>query len=65
MARHSLRLPRLTATHFADNPASGRVLAELALVATGAVEGRASLVRADPAPAIQYEASLDTIRLAA
>ncbi len=31
----ALRLPRLTAGHFVDNPASGRVLAKLGFRATG------------------------------
>lgn len=35
MARDSLKLDRLTSGHFADNPASGRVLAKLGFDVTG------------------------------
>lgn len=65
MARDSLRLPRLVAAHFADNPVSGRVLAKLGFVATGIVEERMPPARAKPAPAILYEAALEPVRLAA
>lgn len=34
-ARHALRLPRVQAGHFLDNPASGQVLRKLGFVATG------------------------------
>jgi len=38
-ARDSLRLPRLVAGHFTDNPASGRVLEKLGFRTTGAIHG--------------------------
>src|SRR5207253_4000228 len=49
-ARDSLRLPRLVAGHFTDNPASGRVLEELGFRPTGATRGRYSRGRDAIAP---------------
>lgn len=49
-ARHSLRLKRLEAGHFLDNPASGRVLDKLGFRATGAIVPRFSLARGGNAP---------------
>lgn len=45
IARNSLRLPRLTAGHFTDNPASGRVLEKLGFVPTGRLARRYSAGR--------------------
>jgi len=42
---------RVTAGHFADNPASGRVLAKLGFRPTGAIEPRFSMARGEAAPA--------------
>ncbi|MDQ3073986.1 MAG: GNAT family N-acetyltransferase [Pseudomonadota bacterium] len=41
----SLKLPRLEAAHFADNPASGRVLEKLGFIATGLSAKRYSCAR--------------------
>ena len=49
-ARASLRLPRLTAGHFLDNPASGRVLEKLGFRPTGAVAQYFSAGRREAAP---------------
>ena len=53
-ARHSLRLPRLVAGHFTDNPASGRVLQKLGFRPTGVVRGRYSAGRDAIAPAKEF-----------
>ena len=50
MARDSLRLTRLEAGHFLDNPASGRVLEKLGFRATGQVAQRYSAGRREAAP---------------
>jgi RimJ/RimL family protein N-acetyltransferase len=50
-ARDSLRLPRLVAGHFTDNPASGRVLQKLGFRPTGVTRGRYSAGRGGIAPA--------------
>ena len=50
-ARDSLRLPRLVAGHFIDNPASGRVLQKLGFRPTGVTRGRYSAGRDAIAPA--------------
>lgn len=52
-ARHALGARRVQAGHFADNPASGRVLRKLGFVATGSVP-YPSLARAADSPAIRY-----------
>ena len=49
MARHALPIERLTAWHFIDNPASGRVLAKLGFRDTGRREPRLSIARDGPA----------------
>jgi RimJ/RimL family protein N-acetyltransferase len=49
-ARDSLRLRRLEAGHFLDNPASGRVLEKLGFRPTGAIVPRFSLARGEAAP---------------
>ncbi|MBW8783773.1 MAG: GNAT family N-acetyltransferase [Novosphingobium sp.] len=49
---------QLVANHFADNPASGRVLAKLGFRPTGEVRPRYSLGRGGEAPALAYERAL-------
>lgn len=58
IARDSLRLRRVTAGHFVDNPASGRVLEKLGFRPTGAVEPRFSLGRKAEAPCRMFEREL-------
>jgi len=53
-ARESLRLPRLVAGHFTDNPASGRVLRKLGFRPTGVTRGRYSAGRNGIAPATEF-----------
>lgn len=48
---HMLRLPRLQASHFLDNPASGRVLEKLGFLHTGIAAPRYSCARGDEAMA--------------
>lgn len=50
LAHASLRLPRITAGHYLDNPASGRVLRKLGFVPTGRIVQRRSLGRGRAAP---------------
>lgn len=57
-ARESLRLPRLVAGHFTDNPASGRVLEKLGFRSTGAVRGRYSRGRDAIAPCREFTLEL-------
>ena len=63
-ARDSLRLPRLVAGHFTDNPASGRVLRKLGFRPTGVTRGRYSAGRDAIAPAkefvLELAAAVDT-----
>jgi len=49
-ARDSLRLRRIEAGHFLDNPASGRVLEKLGFRPTGAIVPRFSVGRGELAP---------------
>lgn len=49
---------RLTAAHFSDNPASGRVLAKLGFEPTGKVHQRFSCGRGETAMALEYGLSL-------
>ena len=49
-AHHSLRLKRLEAGHFLDNPASGRVLEKLGFRPTGQIVPRYSVGRGGAAP---------------
>ncbi|MBV8686631.1 MAG: GNAT family N-acetyltransferase [Alphaproteobacteria bacterium] len=58
MARDSLRLPRLAAGHFIDNPASGRVLEKLGFAPTGEVVPRFSVGRGMVAPCRTYGLTL-------
>jgi RimJ/RimL family protein N-acetyltransferase len=57
-ARESLRVRRLTAGHFLDNPASGRVLEKLGFSATGVVAPRYSAGRREAAPCRLFELAL-------
>ena len=65
MARDSLRVTRLVSGHFADNPASGRVLRKLGFQPTGEVIERSSKARGHAAPMVNYVLNLGTMALAA
>ena len=54
----ALKLPRIEASHFLDNPASGRVLEKLGFVATGMSATRYSCARGGEAMARIYRLSL-------
>jgi RimJ/RimL family protein N-acetyltransferase len=54
----ALKLPRLEASHFLDNPASGRVLEKLGFVATGMSAERYSCARGGEAMAKIYSLRL-------
>lgn len=58
VARDALRLRKLAAGHFLDNPASGRVLAKLGFRPTGAIVRRHSLGRGEEAPCRLFELDL-------
>lgn len=53
-AHDTLRLEPLTASHFRDNPASGRVLAKLGFASTGMTVQRFSAARGETVEAIVY-----------
>jgi RimJ/RimL family protein N-acetyltransferase len=57
-ARHGLRLKRLAAGHFLDNPASGRVLEKLGFRPTGTTLPRYSAGRGGEAPCRLLELEL-------
>ena len=57
-ARDSLRLDRLVAGHFIDNPASGRVLAKLGFKSRGITAPRFSLARGCEAPCKLFDLDL-------
>jgi RimJ/RimL family protein N-acetyltransferase len=59
IARDALRLPRLTAGHFVDNPASGRVLEKLGFRPTGQIAPRYSCGRRAAAPCKLFELVLN------
>ncbi|HEX8262549.1 MAG TPA: GNAT family N-acetyltransferase, partial [Allosphingosinicella sp.] len=59
-ARLGLRLKRLDAGHFLDNPASGRVLEKLGFRPTGVIAPRYSAGRGGMAPCRLFELELDT-----
>jgi RimJ/RimL family protein N-acetyltransferase len=61
MARHALPLRRLSAWHFADNPASGAVLRKLGFQCTGQALVKTSAGRREPAAAIGYALDLDEV----
>jgi RimJ/RimL family protein N-acetyltransferase len=54
----TLRLRSLEASHFLDNPASGRVLAKLGFEPTGIVAPRLSRARGEQVPARLYRLKL-------
>jgi RimJ/RimL family protein N-acetyltransferase len=54
LADKGLRLPRLVAGHFSDNPASGRVLRKLGFEPTGEVAARPCRARDTVEPRIEY-----------
>ena len=54
-ARHSLRLKRLGAGHFLDNPASGRVLETLGFRPTGKIVPQSRAGRGEAAPCRLFE----------
>ena len=56
--RDSLRIAKLSAGHFLDNPASGRVLQKLGFRSTGHVVRRFSLGRGHAAPCRLFELDL-------
>ncbi len=58
MARDSLRLRKLNAGHFIDNPASGRVLEKLGFRRTSVVVPRFSAGRREAAPCRLFELDL-------
>ena len=58
VARRGLRLNRLGAGHFLDNPASGRVLAKLGFRPKGKVVPRFSIGRGEEAPCRLFELAL-------
>jgi hypothetical protein len=61
LAQESLRLDRLVAGHFLDNPASGHVLRKLGFVATGQMTTRASQARGCLVPFVAFELSSTTV----
>lgn len=58
IARDGLRLKKLHASHFTDNPASGRVLEKIGFEATGWFVQRHSAGRGEAAPSKLYELDL-------
>ena len=54
----TLRLPRLQASHFLDNPASGRVLEKLGFEPVGITAPRLSCARGEDAPARLFRLEL-------
>ena len=54
----TLRLPRLQASHFLDNPASGRVLEKLGFEPVGITAPRMSCARGADAPARLFRIEL-------
>lgn len=65
IARDSLRLKRIDAGHFIDNPASGRVLAKLGFRPTGEISRRFSAGRGAEAPCRLFELELEATVAAA
>lgn len=57
-ARETLRIDRLKASHFLDNPASGRVLAKLGFRPTGVTRPRYSAGRQAEAPSREFALDL-------
>jgi RimJ/RimL family protein N-acetyltransferase len=61
-AEGTLRLKKLEASHFLDNPASGRVLEKLGFNSTGAILPRHSAGRGEAAPCKLFELSLKPVQ---
>ncbi len=59
MARHALPIRRLGGRHFADNPASARVLRKLGFRPTGRTAPLASRARRGAAESVDYTLDLD------
>lgn len=57
-ARHTLRLRKLTAGHFVDNPASARVLRKLGFRPTGKVAPSFCRARGEMVPTVKLELDL-------
>jgi RimJ/RimL family protein N-acetyltransferase len=55
----ALKLPRLTAGHFADNPASGRVLHKAGFRPTGQIAQRFSMARGGSTPTVMFAEESD------
>ena len=64
MARESLRLSKLTAGHYVDNPASGRVLEKLGFHRTLMIVPRFSAGRGEAAPCRLFELDLSEAEVA-
>ncbi len=58
LARDSLRIDRLVAGHFLDNPASGRVLEKIGFRPTGMIAPRHSVARGEDAPCRLFDMDL-------
>lgn len=58
LARETLRIPRLTAGHFVDNPASGKVLRKLGFRPTGRTERRPCRARGHRVACVGYALDL-------
>ena len=58
-ARYVLRLDRLVAGHFLDNPASGSVLRKLGFQPTGRIGTRHSLARGEDTPMAEFVLELN------
>jgi RimJ/RimL family protein N-acetyltransferase len=58
LARHSLRIPQLVAGHFADNPASGKVLRKLGFRPTGRIESRMCTATGKARPCVLFAQDL-------
>jgi RimJ/RimL family protein N-acetyltransferase len=58
-ARTALRLPRLVAGHFLDNPASGSVLRKLGFQPTGRIAMRHSVARGAETPMAEFVLELN------
>ena len=59
---HTLGHRRIVASHYLDNPASGRVLEKLGFQPTGLVVERHSCGRGEAAPTAEYVLDMDSVR---
>lgn len=64
IARDGLRIDKLVAGHFLDNPASARVLRKLGFAPTGSVRSRFSAGRGEQAPCADFELAFGTAQAA-